>query len=117
MLGIIESVLLLLLASFAMPAGYILGTYTENEIAGLAEKSHITKFFTVFTVIIESVVIMILFYFGSAAYVPVVLAVMVMNMFLSSLHAAAADDFVKLVGYQFTFIFITEIVSILILLV
>ena len=117
MLSIIKSVLLLLLASFAMPAGYILGTYTESEIAVVADKIHITKFFNVFTIIAESLVIMVLFYFGSVAYVPVVLAVMLLNMFLSSFHAVIVDDFVKLVGYQFTFIFMTEIVSILILLV
>lgn len=117
MLGILVDILSLLLVSGSFPIGYIIGTYAESEIEDIAKKIGTERFFNVFLVLAEVLIISAMLYVGVDVYFLVSAIIITINLVLCAFYTAAKSDLVKTIGYEVLFIVLGLIASLFILLV
>ncbi len=101
---ILIDVLLVVLSSFAMPLGYIIGIYTEKEIRHLAETAKMHAIFSFPMIIVEIFVLSLLPRAVPVTYATLLGVVMLANMVMSALKSSTDYDLVRTTEYQLLYL-------------
>ena len=100
---ILIDTLLVLLSSFAMPLGYVIGMYTEKEVRPIAERIRMENIFSFPFLIFEIILLALVLYYRINSYEIVLSVVMLVNLIFMGLKSTIRYDFVRTVEYQLLF--------------
>ncbi|MCL5101342.1 MAG: hypothetical protein M1348_01890 [Candidatus Parvarchaeota archaeon] len=111
MFGLVINALFLLLVSMSLPAGYLIGVYTESEIEGLSERLQVTRFFNIFFIVIEAAALLLSLNFGSEVYMITGAVMIILNICLSAFYTSVKADLIRMVEYALIFIILSISIS------
>ncbi|MCL4399400.1 hypothetical protein M1293_02750 [Candidatus Parvarchaeota archaeon] len=114
MLSVTGKILIVLLVSFSMLAGYFIGVSTEEEIIKSARKIKADNINYYIFSVITGVILGSSAYLSSFFYYAVAAVLIVTNMVLLAMYNALKTDLTETIKYQTVFIFVSFLTLIIV---